>query len=250
MSVQLELIELGDKPSAWAASGFTVLLDDGSADSGSIFLPNLHIRLTGQGSGLCKLNFCVMDCKAYSRFTLDQNLSIEPILHHTAQQHPKAIHPNTASSVGEIVLYTSGLKDLVAQLAQLGIQTTGNKPPRQQGPLSVARYMLGSDECSIRMLVVGPSVDAATLSPKQTGPMAWMLGTCASSASIELTGWLIVTKELLQVKELVPSVGAIRDAVQSGRQICTLKRGTIHSLTGTFAFLSDNGLPLFAKSHL
>lgn len=48
-----------------------------------------------------------------------------------------------------------------------------------------------------------------------------------------------------QLKDAVSNVGEARDAIQPGRQIATLRRGEIKSLTGTFAFLSDNGSPLF-----
>ena len=40
-------------------------------------------------------------------------------------------------------------------------------------------------------------------------------------------------------------IGEIKKAVQKGRQIATLKRGAIHNLTGTFAFLSDGEGDLF-----
>ena len=73
-----------------------------------------------------------------------------------------------------------------------------------------------------------------------------MLGRGLNGAKVELTGYLAICSNLKLLKDSVKGkIGEIKKAVQNGRQIATLKRGAIHNLTGTFAFLSDGEGDLF-----
>ena len=63
---------------------------------------------------------------------------------------------------------------------------------------------------------------------------------------MELTGYLAICSNLKLLRgSLNGKIGVTKKAVQKGRKIATLKRGTIHNLTGTFAFLSDGEGDLF-----
>ena len=138
-------------------------------------------------------------------------------------------------------MYAHDLTQFVEAMAACGVSL--QKPPKPMGDAHcVARYMLrcGTSDQQLRLLVVGAKDPAANIDSDSS---FWMLP--AEAEGVQLTGWLPLVTDLQQLTSNVPETGSVKPAVQKGRQIATLKAKAIAGLTGTFAFLSDSGEPLF-----
>merc|ERR1711868_75345 len=108
------------------------------------------------------------------------------------------------------------------------------------GKHAVASFMFANE---LRMLVFGPT--DVNADPK-LNPTLWMFGR-GKHGTVELTGWLPITTNLVTLKSAVAEVGDIKAAVQDGWQIATLKNDIIPDLSGTFAFLSHSSKSLFSQ---
>ena len=141
-------------------------------------------------------------------------------------------HPNSCTSLAEIVLYAQNLGDFVSGMESSGIFTHKRREPKKIGEHSVATFIFPKQR--LRLLVFGPNDPASD--PKDNPPM-WMMGRGNGHGGTELTGWLPLCECFPPPG--VESLGEAKSAVQKGRRIATLQAGRIRDLTGTFAFLSD-----------
>lgn len=236
----IQEIVVGDTVSAWRNAGYIVDTEK------TVDMKNVRIRLTEQGGGLLGIVF-----GAPIEMGRSASIQVPPIIEGLSSfveawrpegaKAPKP-HPNTCKQLGELVLYAQDLYDFVQQFKNVGIFTHKHKPPKRLrgGVYAVAKFYFSNN---LRLLVFGPT-DLRHDSSKN--PQLWMLGRGLEGAKVELTGYLAICSNLKLLRgSLNGKIGVTKKAVQKGRKIATLKRGTIHNLTGTFAFLSDGEGDLF-----
>jgi len=233
-------IELGDTAAAWRAAGFTVTAGQLPATPPCVHLCGLKIVLNEQGGGVRRivLGSQHTSLKWFHGVRVEA-LPIQEYLHCSDSPPP---HPNSCSRLGEVVLYAHHLTQFVDLMSACGVSLP--KPPKLMGDdHCIARYMLccGTSSQQLRLLVAGAKEPPA--SAMSANPNIWMLPN--QGHTMQLTGWLPLVRDLHQLRNVVPQIGSVKTAVQKGRQIATLKSRAIAGLTGTFAFLSDTGEPLF-----
>mmetsp|Transcript_25828 Transcript_25828/g.31728 ORF Transcript_25828/g.31728 Transcript_25828/m.31728 type:complete len:307 (-) Transcript_25828:235-1155(-) len=251
----LHEIVIGDGGDAWMKAGFYVdrevdgleqpkkyanpsysTTDRKRSDAGVVRLSNLIIRLSGTGESKIKLVFGKKDAGSVIKDSVcDVELETVNTTSLPGGNIPR--HPNTCIEMAEVVLYTQDLKSFVKAMGEHGI--VSKHPPKDMGSdHSIVPFYFGGLYGSqrTRLLVLGPNDPSSSIC-LSSPPSNWMFSTGLAGPS-EITGWLPVSRDLATLKNLVPT-GKIKDAVQRGRKITTLKRGTIPKLTGTFAFLSD-----------
>jgi len=244
-SFHIHEITVGDTPEGWINAGFTV--DDGWKREKLVFFDNCTIRLTSEGNGLSQITFGTN--KDNSK---DTTLSLPGLTKSTILKTPPAAigmptnHPNSATKIGEIVLYTQHLDSFVKEMRKVGINTHKNKTPKITAEhYSCAKYFFGQESSNqIRLLVFGPN-DPNHDSSKNSDQM-WMLG---KGTGTEITGYLPLVNSMSALTNHCRHVSTPKTAIQKNRTIATLKKDMINGLTGTFAFLSDEkevkGDPLF-----
>ena len=235
----IQEIVLGDTVSAWRSAGYNVDTEK------TVDMNNVRIRLTEQGGGLLGIVF-----GAPIEMGISTSIQLPPVITGLSTfveacrpEGAKApSHPNACKQLGELVLYAQDLYGFVRQFESVGLFTHEHKPPKlfRGGVYAVAKFYLSNN---LRLLVFGPT-DLRHDSSKN--PQLWMLGRGLEGAKVELTGYLAICSNLKLLRgSLNGKIGVTKKAVQKGRKIATLKRGTIHNLTGTFAFLSDGEGDLF-----
>ena len=235
-SCSLLEIELGDTAAAWRAAGFAVTA---AGDCWCVHLGGVKIVLNEKGGGLWRMT--VGSQLASAKTQQLESVQLAALPDYPQSTDSPSQHPNSCLGLGEVVLYAPHLGRFVEAMAACGISL--KKPPKPMGDdHCVARYMLkcGASGQQLRLLVVGAKDPAATIDSNSS---FWMVP--AETEGVHLTGWLPLVRDLQQLTYNVPEIGSVKPAVQKGRQIATLKAKAIAGLTGTFAFLSDNGEPLF-----
>ena len=239
---------LGDSQEGWQQAGFAV--DEGWQHEQLVFMDNCTVRLTSKGHGLSKI---VFGTSASSNTNTTINLpgiDTEIIQVPAPTTNPvtsQTTHPNSATRLGELVLYTQCLDSFVAEMSKMGLDTYKNKDPKLVlGNIhACAKYFVGD----IRLLVFGP-VDPTHDSTTNPTDM-WMLGgQNGGNNGTEITGYLHLVDSMSELQIHCANVGPAQKAMQKNRTIATLKAGSIDGLlSGTFAFLSDGkdvkGDPLF-----
>ena len=228
-------IIVGDTKKAWQNAGFNVDEED------LVKLDNLKIRVNGGGGGLLGIVFGVTGEDNDVGST--NNLYDPPVIpglsifvEEQAKHFVSDKHPNTCFQLGELVLYSQNLYDTVNELQRVGVRTHKGMPPKEikGGKHAVATFYLSNN---LRLLLFGP------IDPKHdrtTNPKTWMFGRSDDKDTVSLTGYLPICEDINRLHNSINgNIGKIKKALQKGRQIATLKDGTIKHLTGTFAFLSD-----------
>jgi hypothetical protein len=222
----LTTLTLGDMPEAWRKAGFSVSND-------TVVVGDISIRLTGAGGGLRQIGFS--GCSMAHPLQLP---GVETVIAPTRAQ--QVLHPNTTTSLAEVVLYAQRLQEFVTGMRRAGVQTHKRRDPQPIGDHSVATFLFPGQK--LRLLVFGPNDEA---SDPSRNPKMWMMGHGLGHGSTELTGYLPLVREHPPPGVVSDCVGPSKEAVQKGRRIATLPAGTIEGLTGTFAFLSRGEGELF-----
>lgn len=183
--MRLTALEIADEPATWAALGFAVAGD-------AVALGGVVIRLTGRGEG--------EGMRGWRVEGLDS--SVLPVAADAGPPPASAPqeHPNGATGVDHVVALTGDLDAALAGLAAAGLvprrirEVPGGDPRRQ------AFFVLGT----ALLELVGP-VDG------EARPRFW--------------GLTLVVSDLDGLAErLGERLGPVRDAVQPGRRIATLRR--------------------------
>lgn len=140
-------------------------------------------------------------------------------------------HPNHVQLLDELVLYTADLSVLVGELKAVGIGTYRGRPPRQLGSNgnAVATFIFeGAFGSTIRVLVFGGE-------PPSSNP-DWMFGDPGGPA-VQVTGLLLVADDLAAAHAAISTASERKPADQKGREIFSVRRGTIPGLPVTLAIL-------------
>ncbi len=187
MRPELRALELADPPDAWEALGFTV-------DDGAVSLDGLSLRLGGPGEGIVSWTLAGIS----ERVDLDglpTRVAIEP-------GSPGARHPNGAVGLDHVVVLAPDFDRTAAILATAGmpLRRVREVPARAEQPAFRQGFRR-----------LGPGILELVEAPGAGSPRFW--------------GLTIVVADLdALAARLGERLGAVRDAVQPGRRIATLRR--------------------------
>lgn len=190
-AVELDELEAGDSPDEWAAAGFTVD-HDGTCRVGSV-----RVRLTGEGRYL----------RAWSLRGIDHRTTEIDGLPTSASDRPSAepeTHPNGVLAIDHVVVLTPDVTRTAAALEAVGldVRRTRDVDPAQYGfPAVQTFFRIGEPILEL----IGPH------EPQGDGP-------------IRIYGLAYTVADL----DALPArygngLGRIKDAVQPGRRIATLR---------------------------
>jgi len=183
-------LDIADSPDVWRALGFTV------ADGGACVLGPITLRLLGPQAGEGIVGWSLRPGGAALP---DQ---VDGIATSTAPDEPPpaATHPNGALGVDHVVLRTPALGRTLAALERIGLEVRRVREARAD--LHQAFLWAGD----VLLEVAGPP------EPAGDGPA-------------ELWGVVAVAPDLDRVAALPGEpLGSVREAVQPGRRIATVRR--------------------------
>jgi catechol 2,3-dioxygenase-like lactoylglutathione lyase family enzyme len=194
MGVTIDEILVGDPPAAWEAAGFAVD-DDGTCRIGSV-----RVRLVGRDGGKRILGWSLRD--APPARLADGLLDGLPT---TASEAPPATpgtHPNGATHIDHVVLLSPDLARTIAALQALGLEPRGERDTDSYGaPMRQTFFRLGE----VILELIGQPDSAGEGDPG-------------------FFGLAITVSDLDRVAlDLGEHLGAVKDAVQDGRRIATLR---------------------------
>jgi hypothetical protein len=194
MGVTIDEILVGDPRDAWEAAGFTVD-DDGTCRIGSV-----RVRLVGRDGGKRILGWSLRG--APSGRLVGGTVDGLPTTESDAAPPQPASHANGATSIDHVVLLSPDLGRTTAALGELGIEPRGERDTDTYGaPMRQIFFRLGE----VILELVGQ--------PDASG-----------DGDPGFFGLAITVTDLDAVAEqLGDQLGSIKDAVQDGRRIATLR---------------------------
>lgn len=207
MAPELDELVVADRPEAWEAAGFAVDPD------GTCRIGRVRVRLAGPEAGTRIVSWSLRGVPAG---TTDVDG-----LPTTAVDRPAcepAEHPNGAVSLDHVVVLTPDTERTVTALGSLGIALRRTRPvPAEQYGFEAQQSFFRVGEPILELL--GP------LTPNGDGPagffgLAWTVGDLDALAA-----------------RLGPTLGRVKDAVQPGRRIATLRHKDVGATVAT-AFMS------------
>ncbi len=199
-------IEVADEPGAWRAAGFTVT--DDCARVGSI-----AIRLVGR-SGDAK------GIRSWTWSDLANNEPIDGLTTHVASQSaatPDA-HANGSTIIDHVVVVTPDLERTVPAFEARGLDVRRTRHTDQYGPAFRQVFFRGGETI---IELIGPDTPA-----DGDDRAAHFYGLAFTVADLDAVA-----------RELGDGLGSIKDAVQDGRRIATL-RHTTYDISVPIAFMS------------
>jgi len=204
---ELDSIVVADPPEAWEAAGFAVDAD------GTCRVGQVRVRLVGRDAGTRIVAWSLRD--------VPEGITEVDGLPTTASADPPcepAEHPNGALSLDHVVVLTPDTERTVGVLGSLGIDL------RRQREVPAEQYGFEAQQSFFRvgepvLELLGPRT------PNGDGPagffgLAWTVADLDAAAA-----------------RIGPALGRIKDAVQPGRQIATLRHKEVGASVAT-AFMS------------
>ena len=196
--ISLDELRVGDFPEAWRAAGFTV-------EGDTCVVDGVRIRLQGAGSGITDWTL---------RGIPGAVSAIDGVPTAASEADPvgTATHANGVTRIDHVVLMTPDLHRTTTALSELGLDV---RRERDAGKFRQAFLKLGD----VILEVVGP---------QEPGPGAshlWGLTFCVEDIG--------ATAAFLGDR-----IGRVKDAVQPGRRITTL-RGRDIGISPAIAFMSE-----------
>lgn len=183
-------LQVADEPQTWGALGFTVIDDEARVGP-------VAVRLLGSGAGTGIVGWTLRDWDGSALDGLTTALAPEG-------PAPAGAHPNTATGVDHVVVATPDRERTSAALdaAGLGLRRVRAGVATPQGTMEQAFHRAGP----VIVEVVGPAA------PASDDPAAFW-------------GVTFVVDDLdAAVRVLGEHAGTVRDAVQPGRRIVTVRR--------------------------
>lgn len=209
MAVELDELVVGDEPEAWVSAGFTVD-DDGVTRVGKV-----RIRLVGRGG----------DKRIRSWVLRGVPADLESVdgLPTAATDRPAcepATHPNGVVAIDHLVALTPDVGRTVAALGGLGVEV------RRSREVDAAQYGFPAVQTFFRL--GEPILELlGGLEPTGDGPAGFF-------------GLAYTVSDLDALPALYgEGIGAVKDAVQPGRRIATLRHKTFDMSVAT-AFMSPD----------
>ena len=204
---ELDELVVGDEPDAWRGAGFTVD-DDGVCRVGAV-----RIRLVGRADGKRIRSWSMRGLPAGTT-------EVDGILAAVSEAPAcePAEHANGVLSIDHVVLATPDMGRTSANLESLGIEL------RRTRDIDASQYGFPAKQCFFRigepiLEVVGAA------EPNGDGPAAFF-GLAYTVADLDVLPALYEA-----------SLGRVKDAVQEGRRIATLRHKE-HDMSVATAFMS------------
>ena len=207
MAPELDELVVADPPESWAAAGFAVD-DDGTCRVGAV-----RVRLVGRDAGKRIVGWSL-------RGLPDGVDDIDglPTTVSDRPSPPPADHPNGATVLDHVVVLTPDTERTVKTLGSLGIELRRTRQvPAEQYGFDAAQSFFRVGEPILELL--GP------LAPSGDGP-AGFFGLA----------WTVADLDAL-AEQLGTALGGVKDAVQPGRRIATLRHKDLGMSVAT-AFMS------------
>ena len=209
MAPELDEVVVADPPEAWEAAGF--LVDpDAVCRVGTV-----RIRLAGPGAGKRIVSWSLRGLPAGTTDVdgLPTTGSVQPPCE-------PASHPNGATALDHLVVLTPDTERTVAALGSLGVELRRTREvPAEQYGFEASQSFFRIGEPILELL--GP------LAPSGDGP-AGFFGFA----------WTVSDLDALAA-DLGPALGKVKDAVQPGRRIATLRHKDV-GMTVATAFMSPD----------
>ncbi|MCU1453081.1 MAG: glyoxalase [Acidimicrobiales bacterium] len=201
-------IVVGDEPAAWQAAGFTV-------EGDACRVGSVSVRLAGEGGGRGIRSWTV------TGLDLSGGNDVEGVVTLRADEVPLAgapsQHANTATMIDHVVLATPDLQRTVAAFEGIGLALRRTRDAGEpQSPMRQAFFRLGE----VVLEVVGPP------EPTAGGPAKWF-GLAFTVADLDALAATVGAH-----------LGALKAAVQPGRQITTLHHRDL-GLSVAVAFMDE-----------
>jgi hypothetical protein len=194
MGVTIDEILVGDPPEAWVAAGFTVD-GDGTCRIGSV-----RVRLVGRDGGKRILGWSLRG--APPARLADGSLDGLPTTGSDAEPAVPAAHPNGATHIDHVVLLSPDLARTTAALAAIDVSPRGERDTDTYGaPMRQVFFRLGE----VILELVGQPDTAGEGDPGFFGLAITVADLDAAAA------------------QLGDHLGTVKDAVQEGRRIATLR---------------------------
>jgi len=213
MGVTIDEILVGDPPEAWEAAGFSVD-DDGTCRIGTV-----RVRLVGRDGGKRILGWSLRGAPA-ARLA-DGTLDGLATSASDVEAAVPAEHTNGATHIDHVVLLTPDLARTVAALGTVGLQPRGERDTDTYGaPMRQVFFRLGE---VILELIGQPD----TVGDGDPG----------------FFGLAITVTDLDAVAARLGShLGSLKDAVQEGRRIATLRHRAV-GMSVAMALMSPEPVP-------
>ena len=213
MAVTIDEILVGDEPETWEAAGFLVDPD------GTCRIGRVRVRLVGRDGGKRILGWSLRDAPA-ARLADGTFDGIPTTLSETAPAEP-ADHPNGSTYIDHVVLLTPNMPRTVEALGALGVEARGQRDTDTYGaPMRQMFFRLGE----VILELIGKPDE-----PGEGAP-----GFFGLAITVDDIDRLAV--------DLGDHLGAIKDAVQDGRRIATLRHKDLGMSVAT-AFMSPEPAP-------
>ena len=188
---QLTVVELGDEPSAWTAAGFTVVDD-------VVRLGRTAVHLTGLGGWFRGWRLDGVDT------TIDGLPTTSPDSARGSTDGPEASHPNGCTTIDHVVILTGDNDRTIGSFEQAGLDVRGNRITETYGfPARQTFFWAGE----VIVELIGPETDEL----RNDNP-------------VRVFGLALVARDLDETKQWFGDrMGLVKDAVQSGRRIGTVR---------------------------
>lgn len=209
MAAALTELVVGDDPSSWRAAGFTV-------EDDRVLVGSVHLRLVGSTDGRGIVGWAMSGLDADTAIDGLPTTAAPPAI-----DRPPAVHANGVVAFDHLVLLSPDLDRTTAALAEVGIEPRRRRDvgtdaePRQQVFFWIGEPILE---------LVGPR------QPSGDGPSRFF-GLALTVDDIDATA-----------ADLGDAVGRVKDAVQPGRRIATLRHRDL-GLSVPVAFMSAHVRP-------
>lgn len=197
MTVTVDELEVADLPDAWAQAGFSV---DPGGDAGPVCrVGGVRIRLVGRDRGTGIVGWSLRSLPADGTFELLDGIPTARSMTATAEA---ASHANGVTAIDHIVLLSPDLDRTIASMATIGEQPRRERDTELGGrPMRQVFFRLGE----VILEVVGSPETASD------GPST-LWGITYTVADIDATAAFFGDR-----------TGPVKDAVQPGRRIATLR---------------------------
>lgn len=197
MTVTVDELEVADPPDAWTQAGFTV---DTGADAGPVCrVGGVRIRLVGRDRGTGVVGWSLRGLPTQGSF---DGLDGIPTARSTAATTQPTTHANGVTAIDHIVVLSPDLGRTVASMAAIGVEPRRERDTELGGrPMRQIFFRFGE----VIIEVVG-SPETASAGPST------LWGITYTVADIDTTAAFFGDR-----------AGPVRDAVQPGRRITTLR---------------------------
>jgi hypothetical protein len=207
----IDAIVVADPPEAWTAAGFTV------DDDGTCRIGDVRIELAGRDAGKR-----IVACSLRDAGELD-SLDGLPTTSSVRPPCTPAEHANGVTSIDHVVVYSPDVDRTIKACAAIGVEArrTRTIPPEQYGfEARQVFFKLGD----VVLELIGPDA------PSGDDP-ARFFGLAHTTADLDAAAAL-----------LGPALPNVKDAVQPGRRIATLRHKDVGVSVAT-AFMSPEPSP-------